>query len=81
MKVFIFVSLFELIRPREVVCEHLHACATISAIDCHSFVSGIAGNDMNWTVLVTVWRHFGVRLGSILGRKVPASKTNYFLFR
>ena len=27
MKVFIFVSLFELLRPREVVCEHLHASA------------------------------------------------------
>ena len=27
MKVFIFVSCFELLRPGEVVCEHLHACA------------------------------------------------------
>ena len=27
MKVFIFVSVFELLRPREVVCEHLHASA------------------------------------------------------
>ena len=27
MKVLIFVSLFELLRPREVVCEHLHASA------------------------------------------------------
>ena len=80
MKVFSFLSLFELLRPRGFVCEHQHACAIISLVDCHSIV-GIAGNDMNWTILVTVWRHFGVRLCSILGRKGPGSKSNHFLFR
>ena len=29
MNVFILVSLFEFLRPREVVCEHLQACALI----------------------------------------------------
>ena len=53
----------------------------LSAIECDSIVLGIAGNDMNWIILVTVWRQFGVRLGSILGKTEKANTSNHFFFR